>query len=301
MRNVYFRKNEKLPCAKAPEEPVDYGEPVLKIDKQEHEESHADMWYALGFSDEEAIMSLIETCVQEGSIPEGEVFEETKEYLAPIICPVGSPAKTCVLLVKRGENYEVESAYPLLEGFKNEVIIGEKYTWENKLEGDIQITNINGFENYISTTFFIQDFGNCEKDTKLEIYISGIAYSVEDAIMEFEVDKGPLYENSLKDFLKENPEKRKEDFQNPIVRMDGLVTLFPTETHTLYQYRGTILAIETVDFFGKKVYKAKICIKKTEEGEKMFIYLYISPNNCENCIIEIGKDIMGILKLQGYR
>jgi len=104
------------------DESVDFGEPVFKIEKQDHEETHGDKWSALGFSEEDEIMGLIALCVKEGSIPEGDAFDETKEYLAPIIHPIGAPVKICTLLRKRRKNYEVESAYPVFEGLLNEVI-----------------------------------------------------------------------------------------------------------------------------------------------------------------------------------
>jgi len=280
---------------------VDYDEPVFKIDKQTHEEGHGDRWNALGFSGEEEIVNLIKICLQEGSITEEDILNKPKEYPISIIHPVESPIKICSLLAKKRKNHELVSAYPIFEGLLNDVTIGDKYTWENKTEGEVEITNINGFENFVFAPFFVQNSDNFEKGTKTSIYLSGLAYNIQDAPMEFEVGEGDFYEEILKEFLDENPKKNKDDFSNPIIRMDGLVMLFPTETHTLYEYRGTILTLETIDFFDKKISRAKVCIKRTEDEEKMHIFLYISPDRCLNCKLEIGKDIMGIIELQGYR
>jgi hypothetical protein len=43
-RNVYYRITETLPFLQPPEDPLDYGDPLFKIEKQEHFEAHGDRW-----------------------------------------------------------------------------------------------------------------------------------------------------------------------------------------------------------------------------------------------------------------
>ena len=119
--------------------------------------------------------------------------------------------------------------------------------------------------------------------------------------MKFEVDKGPMYEMQLREFLEKNPKKTKSDFKNPIVHMDGLVVFFPTKYYSEYEYRGTILSLENIDFFGKKVAKTKVCIKRDEDrNDLMYINLYIPLSCCKGIKLKEGMDIQGLIWLQGY-
>jgi hypothetical protein len=299
-RNVYYRITETLPFLQPPEDPFDYGEPLFKIEKQEHFEAHGNRWSALDLSDEMA--DLITTCLQEGALLERYVYKDPKKKkdILPLVYPANETVKICTINVTKGKGLVLESMFPLLEGIQNEVVLGEKYTWKNGFEGEVEI-DINGFDSFFFAPFYKQEFTNIIKGSRAKVFLAGLASSIQDAMMEFDVDKGPMYENGLKEFLLENPSKTKEDFHNPIVHMAGLVMMFPTETYSEYQYRGTILSLEYVEFLGKKIAKTRVCIKRNEDGEElMHINLYIPLSCCNNCTLEVGKDIQAIIWLQGY-
>ena len=203
----------------------------------------------------------------------------------------------CCLVVQK--KYEIETFFPVMEGIPSEVCIRGTHTWGNGLEGEVEV-ELNGFDLFFFAPFYKQDFSSLEKSTRTNISFSGLAFTIEDAMMEFEINKGPLYESSLNEFLKENPGKNKNDFKNPVANMDGLVALFPTSYHLVYQYRGIIKTLEYINFYERKIAKTKVCIKRGENKEKLIhIYLYIPLNCCKDCELKIGKDIQGIFWLQG--
>jgi hypothetical protein len=302
-RNVYFRIVDTLPCMMAPEEPPPESKPAMKIDKVEHFEGHGDKWNALGFEGaDEEFAALLQNSVQHGSLLKRFSLEDASKKGAGIfalVYPEEGPVRSCALIAPREGKLSLETMFPLLEGIENNVTVRSKYTWENGIEGEVEI-DINGFDSFVFTPFYKQDYESVEDSTTVKMSLAGLAYTVQNAMMSFEIGEGPMYEQQLSDFLQKNPGKTRKDFPNLEIHMDGLVATFPTETHSEYQYRGTILALEYTEFFGRKIAKTKVCIKRDEDGEQLHIYLYIPLNRCGNCELAVGKDIQGIIWLQGY-
>ena len=118
--------------------------------------------------------------------------------------------------------------------------------------------------------------------------------------MQYEIEKGDMYEVALARFLRDNPQKTKKDFPAVTIHMDGAIILFPTNEYSVYEYRGKILDLEYVTFFGKKLAKTKVCLEKDDDEETMFINLYIAENNIRDCELKIGNDIQGVIWLTGY-
>jgi len=301
-RNVYFRIVDTLPCMMTPEEPPPEGEPAIKIDKVEHFEGHGDKWNALGVEDEVFSNVIMET-VQHGALLEqfskGTPHKIKSADFFAVAYPEEGPVRSCALLTSKKNKLTLATMFPLLEGIENTVTVRSKYPWENKLEGEVEI-DINSFESFVFATFYKKEFESVADGSKVKMSLAGLAYAIQDAEMSFEIDKGPFYEQQLSEFLQKNPGKTRKDFPNLEIHMDGLVTTFPTETYSEYQYRGTILTLEYTEFFGRKIAKTKVCIKRNKDGEQLHIYLYIPLDRCNNCELAVGKDIQGIIWLQGY-
>jgi hypothetical protein len=285
-----------------PEEQQDLGEPVITIDSAEHFEGHGDKWDTLNLKDAEIMSNVITTSLENGSLLENHVYKDPngKKNILPLIYPNESDIKVCTLNVTKRKNLSLESMFPLMKGIPNEVTLEKKYTWQNKIEGEVAF-KAHGFDSFFFAPFYKQEFKDLKKGSRIKVYFSALAYSIEKAMMKFEVDKGPMYDMQLIEFLEKNPKKTKNDFKNPIVHMDGLVVFFPTKYHSEYEYRGTILELETIEFFGEKIAKTKVCIKRDEDrNDLMYINLYIPFNCFKGFKLKVGMDIQGIIWLQGY-
>jgi len=266
----------------------------------EHFESHGDHWNALGFEDQE-IMEKIQESIQKGILENKYVYEygNTTKIL-PFLYPESNPIQFCSLVVSENNKNTAESFFPILEGIKNSITIESKYIWKNDLVGEIEIFRDSKFNLSFFAPFYHQNFSTFSEGSKAEIYLSGLAYFIEKAVMEYEIDKGDMYELALGNFLKDNPKKSKKDFPFVILDMSGSIIVFPTNICSEFEYRGPILEIEDVTFFGKTVKKAKISLEKNDPENSLFINLYFSEKNVRDCEVKIGTEIMCRLWLMGY-
>jgi len=265
-----------------------------------HFEGHGDHWNALGFEDDE-ILGIIPESIEKGTLLRKYISElSDNSKISPILYPESNAVRICSLIVSRNNQNTAEAFYPVLEGVKNEIIIDEKFTWGNNLEGEIEASCRDKINLSFFAPFYKHNFSNMEKGEKVDIYLSGLAFSVEKAIMELEIEEGPLYEMALRDFIKDNPQKTKNDFPFVPVRMDGAVILFPTDTCALYEYRGIIHDLEHVTFLGKNIIKAKAPLVKDDDGYDVFANLYFFEGNAKDCDFKIGDEIQCVIWLTGY-
>jgi hypothetical protein len=302
-RNVYYRIVETLPCMRSPEESFNWGEPALKIDKREHFEAHGDRWRAFGLTDEAILHEIIQPSLEKGKLIEESIYEfpETHDRILPLVYPEKNAIRVCSLVHSHDGKNVIGSCFPLFQGIKTEAVIASTYTWENGYEGEVEIDNAEGVPISFFAPFYAREFLDLKPGEKTGVYLAGLAYSCQKAQMEFSVDKGAFYEEQLKKFLQENPGEKKTDFPDPVISMDGLVMLFPTDTYSVFEYRATILSLKYEQFMGTTVARAKICIKRDEGKELIHIHLYIPENIYGNLNLEVGMDIQGTLDLAGYR
>jgi hypothetical protein len=266
-----------------------------------HFEGHGDHWNALGFKDDETL-GIIQESIEKGTIDQNHIFQSSEDNskLIPILYPEHNSIQICSLLISINGTNTVESFYPILEGIRNQVVINEKYTWENNLEGEVEIYRDDKINLYFFAPFFHKNFGMLKKGSKAEVYLAGLAFFVEKAATEYDIKNGDLYEMALNNYLKDNPHKTRKDFPSVSINMDGSIILFPTDEYSVYEYRGKILDLEYVTFFGKNVAKTKIFLENSENENNLYINLYFSGDNVRDCNINIGDNIQCKFWLIGY-
>jgi hypothetical protein len=267
----------------------------------EHFEGHGDHWNAIGFEDDE-ILKIIQESVEKGILAKNYIFESPKDNskILPILYPESTTVQICSLILSKDNKNTIESFYPVLEGIKNQIIINTKFTWENNLEGEVEIFRDDNINLSFFAPFYQNNFANLTNGSKMEVYLSGLALFVEKAVMEYNIDKGGIYEIALRDFLKDNPQKTKKDFPYVTLHMDGAIILLPTDEYSVYEYRGRIFDLEYVAFLGHKLAKAKVSLEKRDDEYNIFINLYIAEKNIKDCELKIGNDIQGKIWLMGY-
>ena len=165
--SVYYRTAENIPFLKPPEEPQDWGEPVVKIDKTEHFEAHGDKWEALKLEDAENMSNVITTCIENGTLLENHVFKDPKgkRDIFPLVYPNENDIKVCTLNVNKGKNLSLDSMFPLMKGIPNEVTIEKTHTWKNRLEGEVAV-DMHGFDTFFFAPFYKQEFKEMKKAAK---------------------------------------------------------------------------------------------------------------------------------------
>ena len=266
----------------------------------EHFEGHGDQWNALGFEDGE-ILEIIPESIKKGTLAQEYVSElSDNSEINYILYPESNAVQICSLILSENNKNTAEAFYPVLEGLKNQIIIEELFTWENNLEGEVEASCCDKINLSFFAPFYKHNFSNMEKDAKVDVYLSGLAFSVEKAVMELEIEEGPLYEMALSNYLKDNPQKTKNDFPFVTVSMAGSVIFLPTDTCAVYEYRGIIHDLEHVTFLGKNIIKAKVPLIKNDDGYDVFINLYFFEGNVKDFDCKIGDDIQCVIWLTGY-
>ena len=82
---------------------------------------------------------------------------------------------------------------------------------------------------------------------KLELYGVAIACQKGEP-QEFRIKEGPLYEEDLKRFIRENPGKSERDYEGMKVILDHAVIVFPGETDTFFELRCPVKDVRRLPF-----------------------------------------------------
>jgi hypothetical protein len=270
----------------------------------EHFEGHGNHWDAIGdLCGSNGLATIMQT-----SLDEGNVFKTALNPIVFVGYPTGNPIQSCVILYvnKDNESLEVQSMYPFMEGTPTKLTITDKYTWENGIEGEILGEFCDRIEIPFFAPFYYSQFLNIEIGKEYEIFLAGLAYSIEnDSGRTFEFDSGAIYEMQLKEFLEKNPNKAKEDFPKVTASMAGCGMFFPQEYFAEISYRGPILSLTEAELFGVKIFKTEIRVAKgissnSGENSDLIISLYIPENLLNGYNPKIGDDIQGVMWLTGY-
>ena len=93
-----------------------------------------------------------------------------------------------------------------------------------------------------------------------------ISAAVEELIInaptEFTVSRGPLYEMSLEQFLKDKPEKTEADFHGVTVSTQGMQSLFPTVYSTVFELSSPVLACSTTILLEHEIFQLKVVLHR---------------------------------------
>jgi len=218
--------------------------------------------------------------------------------------PENGSVRAGVLLVTtpNNKNWEVCSAYPLLEGKPVALVIKQKHTWANDAEGIVAARMASG--GYLLSffaPFYLRDFADLALGHDTMVNISALAFSLSQAEPEeFAIHEGVFYEQRLHDFLEENPEKTEADFSPPVVSLSGAKLLFPAHYTCEWQFRCPVLAVEEVFFMDIKLYKLTVDFVGTDD-DVMSGYLYASERILNGYIPAVGHDVEGCMWMTGTR
>jgi hypothetical protein len=265
-----------------------------------HDESHGWTWDAIGFDNREFLYRKLPDSVQNGGLVEN-MFNDTKKVFYSVN-PICNPVQICILNVinESAKSISVDSFYPIVEGIENEITILDTYVWENNLEGEVIACFNDAVEISFFSPFYCKEFENIQEKT-VKVFLAGIADSVnvvndEDDLT---INKGPVYEMQLNDFLAKSTDKTECDFGSVTVSFKSATVFLPTDYASYFQFRGQIQTIETVFLFDIEILKIKLCIVKADDKE-LNVYIYVSKNRVKYSELKTGCNIEGIVTLRGY-
>ena len=266
-------------------------------------ENHGEKFNAIGLEYENK-MKIIKESLENSVLAKEYIYKNPrkKTKIMPLLYPKNSSIQICSLVLDDDKgNGTVETFFPVLEGIENTFIIENKTTWKNNIEGEIEVISEDGNIFQFFAPFYKHNFSKIKKGEKINIYMAGLAYFIENAVMKYEIDKGPFYEFELENFLEKNPQKTKIDFPFVTINLKNSIAVIPSGESSLYEYRGKIIELEHINFLNKNIARIKVGLEKDKNNDYcMFIYVYIAETNAKNCKLVVGKEIQCLMWLTGY-
>jgi hypothetical protein len=217
----------------------------------EHFEGHGNAWSAL-LGENELIAAMLPAIIAEGkpvSVYNASNSESQMNVLL-LLYPAENSVRAGALLGTSAENknWEVYSAYPILEGKPSSLTINKAHTWSNGVEGIVAAHMADGGAPVsFFAPFYLRDFAGLPPGINKIVNLGALAFSLRKAEPnEFTVHQGAFYEERLQAFLEENPEKNKADFTPPAVSFRGAKILLPSKYSAEWKFSCPVLAIEKV-------------------------------------------------------
>ena len=289
------------------EQPGEQLEEVEDVDDDfmgaEHFEGMGNVWSAL-LGENGSFVDILPTIIAQGKpvlVCHASDNASQMDVLLMLYPPENS-VRTGALLVTSAENknWEVCSAYPLLEGLPAQLTIDKTHTWSNGAEGVVAAHMAeSGAPISFFAPFYLRDFADLALHSDKVVNLAALAFSLDQAEpQEFSVHEGAFYEDRLQAFLDENPEKTKADFTPPVVSLRGAKILLPSGYATEWQFRCPVLAVEEVLFMDIKVHKLTVEFVGMDD-DVMCGYLYASERILNGYVPEVGHDVEGVLWMTG--
>ena len=131
--------------------------------------------------------------------------------------------------------------------------------------------------------------------------VAGLALSIKkNPPNKMKINKGGVYEVSLKRFLENNPQKTKKDFPYVIVNASHFSGLAQNSDYAdLYEYNSDILEVEKLEY-GPGISLLRLTIEPMRfigAKSNFRMYLYVSNSVKENYKPKVGDSISGLLAL----
>jgi len=292
-RTPYGQDNKEAPLTTEPEETDD------GFMGAEHFEGMGNVWSAL-LGEDQSFTDVLPTVISEGKTH--PIRDNGGINVVLVQYPEENRVRAGVLLVTQpdNKNWEVWSAYPLFEGRPSALTIIQKHTWTNGVEG-VVAAELAGRGAPISffAPFYLRDFAGLAMESEKVVNLGALAFSLRQAEhQEYTIDKGPFFEDRLKAFLEEDPDKTESDFSAPIVSMKGAKVLLPAHYSCEWQFRFPVLAVEEVVFMEIKLYKLAVDFIGVDD-EVISGYLYASEKILNGYVPLPGHEVEGVMWVTG--
>ena len=191
--------------------------------------------------------------------------------------------------------------YPALEGLPVEARIEQAHIWSNGISGVVAVRDLRM---QTPLAFFLAGFfqhvPQLQFGAKKTFHVAALAFSLRRAKQE-EVELMPGTEacdTALNAFLRTHPEKKAGDFHPEEYSFHGRGGMLPTEVVGVWAFQGPVLAMEHVEFMGRRF--LRLLTLFAGSGERSLQgYLYVAEHALKDYVPQIGDDMVGVVWLQG--
>ncbi|MDR3243143.1 MAG: hypothetical protein LBT79_00160 [Elusimicrobiota bacterium] len=273
-----------------------------------HFEGLGSQWNVFMKTKEKKFADLVEMVFSKGKITTYPLHYSTSEDIdSALRCgvyPHNTIAQIAILLhTQKEKSANIISAFPLLQGYRNQLKIDNTYTWNSDFEGDVNAVWNNEIDTTFFNPFYYLDFKSLNTKKIQNICLAGLAYEISKSPdQKWTIDRGGLYEMQLKRFIQKHPNKTKDDFPLPVVYLGDCTIFIPTKYATDYTFRGHILNLNTISLLGNKITKMNIRLASNLKysNRDFIISLYANKEVLGEYKPKIGDNIDGTLWLYGY-
>ena len=290
----------EIPIGQAPPEYDQVDEDFMAV----HFEGLGNIWDAVFAEGSEGFTQCLSWVTSKGVLKKGcqVIYKEDERHIALVQAPAEGDVRATALLVS-AENLgkmEVWSGYPLLQGIPNELTITKAHTWSNGVEGVVAAQASNdGPPVTFFGGFYFRDFMKFVPGANLSVSLGALALKISQAeARSLTVSEGPFYEMRLAEFLRENPEKSKEDFVPVQVSYAGARILFPGTYACEWTFRCPVLAVAQTELMDTRF--TKITTEFVGQGDEVIRgFLYASEHTLNGYAPQPGDDVEGVLWMTG--
>ena len=191
--------------------------------------------------------------------------------------------------------------YPAFEGLPVESRIEQAHIWSNGISGVVAArdTRLQTPLAFFLSGFF-QHVPQLQFGAKAVFHVAALAFSLRKAERE-EVELVPgtaTCDAALKVFLRAHPEKKAGDFHPEELSFHGKGAMLPTEVVGVWAFQGPVLAMEEVEFLGRRFLRLLTLFAGAGERSVQG-YVYAAEHTLKGYVPQIGDDLVGVLWLQG--
>lgn len=268
-----------------------------------HIESMGDKWFTLGVGPKD-IPGVVDVTRELGGTR--DVWGSKDETWERILMawPQESLLRTSVIFAGKPEGQlDIVAVSPLMEGFANELKVGDLYPWKDGHAGEIfaRPNRFPGFWFY--DPLFFRDAGNIAKDDICKFYLSGLCFGLRRALLdELTVTEGPAYEQHALEWMKANPSKTRLDVPALKISLRGKTFIDITEHCSQYQARAVIFDVDSF-MFGPESAQMKIYrfgIQFGDEKSPVYAVIYAPERVCQKGYVPAeGDEVDMVFWMQG--
>lgn len=271
-----------------------------------HIEAMGDKWFFL-LNGPKQLDDLIGLTLKEGgtrSIWTGIENNEQESIL--MAWPYESPLRSAVLVTgKKDGQLNPVTAFPLLEGYPNELYIQDSFAWKSGMEGEFSVIQDENADPiwFYNALYFRDKCVDFTDNKPHEFLLAGFSYGIRRALLdEITITEGPTYEAHVTSWLEKNEGKTRLDVPALKVSLSGTSIMSVTQNRSEYQARVTISNVHSFNF-GPEWAETKIYCFNISVGPKekpINIIIYASERSClKGYVPEDGHEIDMIFWLQG--
>ena len=273
----------------------------------EHDKTLGDKWAAIfnDINDIDEMEKFVGTAYQKGHLFFTQATDKKSTYKGFVYSNNSNIfVLTVIEQLKGQQKASLVSACPLMKGINNRIKLKDFFTWkEGTAEGEFAgKTDLNKTINFYDPIYPV-DKKNFKINKVQTVSLAGLAYNLRELKeQEHTITKGDFYNFQLKEFLKKNPDKTKEDFEAPKIKVSAdFFRMFISANFACeYQIVGQIEDIKHIDFLGTKMAVLKVNLEHSKENEFLYCNIYASEHVLKDYVPNIGDGIEAVIWLTGF-